>query len=220
LAAARQDAAHDAVDALERLADLLAAPEVAVPPAPRPAAPAGNLTPDTLVAAVAAVQPEGVVVVDEGTTSTLAYLSQAAGAPRHTYLGHVGGAIGQGSPMAVGAAVAAPDRPVIVLQADGSGMYTVQALWTQARERLDVTTVVCANHGYRILQLELARAGEQNLGPAAASLTDLDDPRIDWVRLAEGLGVPARQVTTAEELTVALRWAMVEAGPHLIQAVL
>jgi acetolactate synthase-1/2/3 large subunit len=123
-------------------------------------------------------------------------------------------------PVALGAAVAAPDRPVVVLQADGSGLYTLQALWTQAREHLDVTTVVCANHGYRILQFELARAGQEQLGPATASLTDLDDPRIDWVRLAHGFGVPARRVGSAEELTAALTWAQTESGPHLAQATL
>jgi acetolactate synthase-1/2/3 large subunit len=122
--------------------------------------------------------------------------------------------------VAVGAATAVPDRPVVALQADGSGLYTVQALWTQAREDLDVTTVVCANRGYRILQHELARAGHERLGPAAAALTDLDDPRIDWVHLARGLGVAARSVGSAEELTAALGWALTEPGPHLVEAAL
>jgi acetolactate synthase I/II/III large subunit len=219
LAAAPQDAAQDAAGALERLADLLGAPAVSAPVLPDPVPPSGGLAPDTLAAAVAACQPEGAIVVDEALTSGLSYFSQAAGAPHHTYLGHVGGAIGQGLPVAVGAAVACPDRPVIALQADGSGMYTPQALWTMARERLDVTTVVCANHGYRILQLELAQAGERP-GPAAASLLDLGNPEVDWVGLAEGLGVPARRVTTADELLSALRWALAEAGPHLLEAVL
>ena len=143
--------------------------DVAARPRPGPTPPTGALTPETLTAAVAACLPDGAVVVDEGATTTLGYLAQAAAAPRHTVLGHVGGAIGQGIPVAVGAAIAAPDRPVIALQADGSGLYTVQALWTQAREDLDITTVVCANHGYRILQFELARAGQEQLGPAAAA---------------------------------------------------
>jgi acetolactate synthase I/II/III large subunit len=220
LAAAPQDATQDAVGALERLAELLGAPAVTAPALPDPAPPSGDLTPDTLAAAVVACQPEGAIVVDEGLTSSLSYLSQAASAPRHTYLGHVGGAIGQGLPVAIGAAVACPDRPVIALQADGSGMYTLQALWTMARERLDVTTVVYANHSYRILQLELARAGEDRIGPAAASVLDLGNPEIDWVRLAEGLGVPARRVTTADELVSALHSALVEAGPYLLEAVL
>lgn len=221
LAAAPQDTAQDAVGALERLADLLGAPAVtaAVLPDPVPPPP-GDLTPDTLAAAVAACQPEGAIVVDEALTSGLSYFSWAAGAPRHTYLGHVGGAIGQGLPVAVGAAVACPDRPVIALQADGSGMYTLQALWTVARERLDVTTVICANHSYRILQLEVARASEDRIGPAAASLLDLGSPEIDWVRLAEGLGVPGRRVTTADELVSALQSALADAGPHLLEAIL
>jgi acetolactate synthase I/II/III large subunit len=220
LASATQDGAHDVVGALERVADLLRASEVTVPALPAPTPPTGPLTPEVLTAAVSACLPDGAVVVDEGATTTPAYLSQAAGARRHTYLGHVGGAIGQGMPVALGAAIAAPDRPVVVLQADGSGLYTLQALWTQAREHLDVTTVVCANHGYRILQFELARAGQEQLGPATASLTDLDDPRIDWVRLAHGFGVPARRVGSAEELTAALTWAQTESGPHLVQATL
>jgi len=220
LAGAAQDGPQDAAGALERLADRLGAPEVTTPPLPAPTRPTGALTPETLTAAVAACLPDGVLVVDEGATTTLGYLAQATAAPRHTVLGHVGGAIGQGMPVAVGAAIAAPDRPVIALQADGSGLYTVQALWTQAREHLDITTVVCANHGYRILRFELARAGQEQLGPATASLTDLDDPRVDWVHLAQGLGVPARQANSAEELTAALEWALTEPGPHLLQATL
>ena len=220
LAAAPQDAAQDAVGALERVAELLGAPAVTAPVLPDPVPPSGDLTPDTLAAAVAACQPAGAIVVDEALTSGLSYLSRAAGAPRHTYLGHVGGAIGQGLPVAVGAAVACPDRPVIALQADGSGMYTLQALWTVARERLDVTTVICANHSYRILQLEVARASEEPLGPAAASLLDLGSPEIDWVHLAEGLGVPGRRVATADELVSALHSALADAGPHLLEAIL
>jgi acetolactate synthase I/II/III large subunit len=132
----------------------------------------------------------------------------------------MGGAIGQGVPVAIGAAIATPERPVVALQADGSGLYTVQALWTQARENLDITTAMCANYGYRILQFELARAGQGQLGPAAAALTDLGDPRIDWVSLARGLGAPATQVGTAEELTAGLEWALTESGPHLLKATL
>ena len=188
LAEAPQDRAEDAVGALEQAADLLGAPDAATPPLPAPTPPTGALTPETLAASVAACLPDRAIVVDEGATTTLTFLSQAASARRHTYLGHVGGAIGQGAPVAIGAAIAAPDRLVVALQADGSGLYTVQALWTQARERLDITTVVCANHGYRILQYELARAGQEQLGPAAASLTNLDDPRIDWGSARRGPG--------------------------------
>jgi acetolactate synthase I/II/III large subunit len=219
LAGAVQDGLQDVAGALERLADRLGAPDVATRPRPEPTPPTGALTPETLTAAVAACLPDGVVVVDEGATTTLGFLAQAAAAPRHTVLGHVGGAIGQGMPVAVGAAIAAPDRPVIALQADGSGLYTMQAMWTQARENLDITTVVCANNAYRILQFELARAGQAHQG-VAASLTDLDGPHIDWVHLAHGFGVAAREVSSAEELTAALEWAQTESGPHLVQATL
>jgi acetolactate synthase-1/2/3 large subunit len=222
LAAAPQDAAEDATDALERLADRLGAPAepigLAVPPhAPRPS---GSLTLETLAAAIAACQPEGAIVVDESVSSGFDYFPVAAGSSRHTYLCHLGGALGQGLPMAVGAAVACPGRPVIAFQADGSGMYTLQALWTFAREGLDVTTLICANHSYRILQIELADTLGHEPGPATSSLLDLSHPNLDWVRLAEGMGVPARRVATADELVNALRWALGDPGPHLVEAIL
>ncbi len=115
-----------------------------------------------------------------------------------------GGAIGMGPPAATGAAVACPDRPVLALQADGSAMYTLQSLWTQARERLDVTTVIVANRGYRILTVEMQRAGIEEPGPVIAPLTDLGSPALDWVALAKGMGVPAVQATTSEDLLAAL----------------
>jgi acetolactate synthase-1/2/3 large subunit len=131
-----------------------------------------------------------------------------------------GGAIGQGLPCATGAALACPDRPVIALQADGSGLYTLQSLWTQAREGLHVTTVVCANRGYRILRIELARAGVLQPGPNALALTDFSRPAPDWVALGAGFGVPGERVETAAALRTALRHALHEPGPHLIEAVL
>jgi acetolactate synthase-1/2/3 large subunit len=128
-----------------------------------------------------------------------------------------GGAIGQGLPCAVGAALACPDRRVIALQADGSGMYTLQSLWTMARESLDVTVVVCANRSYRILQFELARAGVVEPGPRARSLTDLSHPELDWVSLARGMGVPASRPENAEELVAALERALATPGPALVE---
>jgi acetolactate synthase I/II/III large subunit len=222
LAAAPQDANEDATDALVRLADRLGAPTepmgLAVPPPP--VRPSGSLTLESLAAAIAACQPEGAIVVDESVSSGFDYFPVAAGSSRHTYLCHLGGALGQGLPLAAGAAVACPGRPVIAFQADGSGMYTLQALWTCAREDLDVTTLICANHKYRILQLELADTPEHEPGPVGASLLDLSHPNLDWVRLAEGMGVPARRVTTADELVDALGWALADPGPHLIEAIL
>jgi acetolactate synthase-1/2/3 large subunit len=129
-----------------------------------------------------------------------------------------GGAIGQGLPVAVGAAVAAPDRPVVALQADGSALYTISALWTMARERLDITVVILNNHAYAILQLELARVGSAATGPQSRSLLDLGNPDIDFVALATGFGVPASRASTAEELADQFRAAVAEPGPHLIDA--
>jgi acetolactate synthase-1/2/3 large subunit len=131
-----------------------------------------------------------------------------------------GGAIGFGLPAAAGAAIACSDRPVIALQADGSGMYTAQALWTHAREGLDVTTLVCANRSYRILLEELARAGVDEPEPGARALTSLGDPPLDWVALAASMGVPGERATTVEELGRALGRALAEAGPHLVEMVM
>ena len=131
-----------------------------------------------------------------------------------------GGAIGQGLPTAVGAAIACPDRRVIAFQADGSGMYTVQALWTMARESLDVTTVLCSNRAYRILQIEAARAGNVEPGPKLRGLTALEPPVLDWSTLARGFGVPAVKVDTADDLVKHFRRALAERGPSLIEAVL
>jgi acetolactate synthase-1/2/3 large subunit len=144
----------------------------------------------------------------------------AAGSPPHTVLGLTGGAIGQGLPCAVGAAIACPGRRVIAFQADGSGLYTLQALWTMAREGLDVTVVVCANRVYRILQVELARAGVAEPGPAARSLTQLGPPVVDWVAAARAFGVPGWRVTTADALADALRASLAEPGPSLVEVVL
>ncbi len=212
---------EDAAGALEALADALGAP--AEPPLPSvapPGRPSGALDPPSLGAALAAVQPEGAIVMEEAATSGGPWFPLAAGAPRHTYLGLTGGAIGQGLAVATGAALACPDRPVIAFQADGGGLYTVQSLWTQAREGLDVTNVICSNRSYRILQFELARAGVAEPGPKAASLTDLSHPDIDWVSLARGFGVPGERVDQADALCGALERALAEPGPHLIEAVL
>ena len=143
-----------------------------------------------------------------------------AGCPPHDWLQLTGGAIGVGLPMATGAAIACPDRSVLALEADGSAMYTIQALWTHARERLDVTTVICNNRSYAILNIELARTGAGAGGPKARDLLDLSRPDLDFVRLAEGMGVPAVAVHTAEEAVGALTRAYAEPGPHLIDAIL
>ncbi|HUY26515.1 MAG TPA: acetolactate synthase large subunit [Candidatus Binataceae bacterium] len=212
---------EDIAAALEDLARVIGAPAaVAVAPAKRPAVPGGKLDPATLGAALAALQPEHAIVVDESATSGGPYGAMAAGALPHSCLALTGGAIGQGFPTATGAAVACPERRVIALQADGSGMYTVQALWTQAREQLNVTTIVCSNRAYRILQIEAARAGNTEPGRQARMLTELAAPEIRWTELARGLGVPGVRVETADDLVRHLSRALGEPGPSLIEAML
>jgi len=211
---------EDGVGALEALADALGAPREisAVAAAARPAVPSGVLDVATLGQAVAALQPEGAIVVDESATSGAVWFALAGSAPRHTVLGLTGGAIGQGLPTAVGAAIACPQRKVIALQADGSGMYTAQALWTMARESLDVVVVLCANRAYRILQLEVARAGIAEPGPAARALTELTNPPLDWCAIARGMGVPAARATDADSFAKELSRALADPGPALIEA--
>jgi acetolactate synthase-1/2/3 large subunit len=142
-----------------------------------------------------------------------------AGAPPHDWLTLTGGSIGQGLPLATGAAVASPGRSVLALEADGSGMYTISALWTHAREGLDITTVIFSNRSYAILGMELDRVGAKAAGDAARSLLDLSRPGLDFVSLAGGMGVPASRASTAAEFARQLRQALAEPGPHLIEAV-
>ncbi len=212
---------EDVAGALEALADDLDRSSIgSAAILSRPQEPRGDLTPRSLGEAIAAVQPEGLIVVDEAVTSGLPHFLMSAGLPPFTYLGHTGGSIGQGLPCAAGAALACPDRKVLAFQADGSGMYTAQALWTHAREGLDVTTIICANRSYRILQIELARAGVTEPGSQAAAMTDLAHPELRWVEIARGMGVPAVRVESAESLVKHLKNAFAEPGPHLIEAML
>lgn len=206
-------------DALMRLADLLNAHEPArTQPAQRPSLPSGALTPMSSAQTIGALLPEGCIVVDEAITSGFAVRPATAGAPPHDWLVLTGGAIGDGMPMAVGAAVACPDRRVLNLQADGSAAYTLQALWTQARESLNITTVLYNNRSYRILELEYLQAGAgQKPGPQAAQLMSLDQPEINWAQLAQGWGVPAVRVRTSEEFNDALARSLAEEGPNLIE---
>jgi acetolactate synthase-1/2/3 large subunit len=215
-------ARDDGLDALARLADALGAPAEAagVQPAGIPAFEPGPLTPMAIGAALARLMPKHAIVSDEGATAGLPMLAMTQGAAPHDWLTLTGGAIGQGLPLAAGAAVACPDRKVIALQADGSAMYTVQALWTMARENLDVTTVLLNNGSYAILNIELARVGVSKPGPKALSLLDLTRPAIDWVSISEGLGVPAVRAETAEAFADALRDALAHDGPRLIEAII
>ncbi len=208
----------DPAVALAALADALGAPpEREVPGAPRPEPPRGALTPLAMCQAIAAAQHEDVIVMDEGATAGFAYYGASAGAPPFAYMGLTGGSIGQGLPAAVGAAAAEPSKRVINLEGDGSSLYTIQALWTAAREKQNLTTVICKNRAYSILRWEMERA---NLTPGAASLalTGLDKPYFDFVKLAEGFGVEGRAARTAEELNDALRHSLQTQGPMLIEA--
>ncbi|MGH3879483.1 MAG: acetolactate synthase large subunit [Actinophytocola sp.] len=210
---------EDGTGALEHLADEVAADTKPVLQEPsRPAVPSGPLTPQNWTEVIGALLPERAIVSDEAITSGLMIPMTTAGAPRHDVLTLAGGAIGQGLPVAVGAAVACPDRPVVCLQADGSAMYTVSALWTMAREGLDVTTVLLNNRSYAILRMELSRTGAEGAGPRANQLLDLSGPDLDFVALSQGMGVPATRATTAEELADQFAKALAEPGPHLIEA--
>jgi acetolactate synthase-1/2/3 large subunit len=160
------------------------------------------------------------VVVDEANTQGLWLSGATAGAPRHDWLCLTGGAIGYGLPAATGAAVACPDRKVLCLEADGSAMYTIQALWTQAREGLDVTTVIFDNRSYAILNLELNRVGAEPPGPRAKAMLELAPPDLDFVSIAKGLGVPATRATTADEFVAQLDGALRTEGPALVHAIL
>ena len=210
-----------AAAALAALADEVAPGTTAAVAAPsRPQLPSGALTAASVADVIGALLPERAIVVDESNTSSVPLAAATAGAPAHDWLTLTGGAIGFGIPSAVGAAVAAPDRPVLCLESDGSAMYTISGLWTQARENLNVTTVIYNNGAYDILRIELQRVGAGSApGPKALDLLDLSRPSMDFVKIAEGLGVPARRVITAEEFADALRMAFAEPGPHLIDAV-
>lgn len=212
---------EDLVGAMEAVADLLNAPKKPVlPPLPaRPGRPAGKLDPVSIGQAIGALLPEGAVLVDEGVSSGRPSFTHSAAAPRHTYLSITGGAIGFGLPCSTGAAVARPESRVVDVQADGSGMYTVQALWTQARESLNVTTVILANQKYAILDVERERGGFPPYGPKAKGLSELTNPTLDWVALAKGMGVPGVRVTDAESFTKALENSFKESGPRLIECV-
>lgn len=206
--------------ALEMLADALgvrpdAQPQLAT--LDRPDRPTGAVTAQAVGQAMARHMPEGAIFCDESLTNGQPAWELTHGAPAHDFIQITGGAIGCGMPLATGAAVACPDRKVVALQADGSGAFTLQALWTQARERLDVVTLILSNRRYAILRGELARVGANEAGKNASRMLDLDDPAMDWVSLAKGFGVEAVGVDTAEALDDALAAAMSRPGPFLIE---
>ena len=209
----------DIAGALAALADLAAPGVMPAPQQPeRPGLPDGDLTGHSAAAVIGALLPEHAIVCDEANTSGVALPAATAGAPPHDWLTLTGGAIGQGLPLAAGAALACPERPVLALEADGSAMYTISALWTHAREQLDITTVIFSNRSYAILNMELDRTGAPAAGQSARSLLDLGRPGLSFTALAEGMGVPASRAQTAPEFAAQLRRALAEPGPHLIEA--
>ena len=214
------DPAMDQLDALERLADLVGAAKAATPlSGQRPDLPKGPLTADTIGLALGALMPEGAIICDESITTGRNFFPATRFAAPHDWLQLSGGSIGLGIPMATGAAIACPDRKVINLQADGSGLYTAQALWTQARENLDVLTLIWANRSYAILKAELANVGA-NPGRKALDMLTLDGPAIDWVSLAKGFGVEARRVEDLDSFLAAFRAGITRRGPFLIEVTL
>ncbi|MHB8682151.1 MAG: acetolactate synthase large subunit [Acidimicrobiales bacterium] len=211
----------DVVGALGALAEALGAAgaSVVTQEAARPGLPTGELDAQKAAAVIGELLPEGAVVSDEANTSGIFIPGATAGAPPHDWMCLTGGAIGQGLPVATGAAVACPGRKVLCLEADGSAMYTLQSLWTQAREGLDVTTVVFNNSSYAILAMELGRVGAGEPGPRAKHMLELDAPALDFTALAAGMGVPATRATTAEDFAEQLGRALTEPGPAVVEAV-
>jgi acetolactate synthase-1/2/3 large subunit len=210
-------AEQDLIEALTRLADALHAPKVAAPDnGPRPEVGRGALTPESVASTVGALMPEGAIIADESVTYGRGFFPNTKAAAHHDWLNVTGGAIGGGMPMATGAAIGAPGRRVINLQADGSAMYTVQALWTQAREKLDVTTVLLSNRKYQILIGELANVGA-NPGRTAMDMLDLGNPDINWPKLANGMGVEAASTDSCDVFADLLASSLNRKGPFLIE---
>ncbi|MBS3929039.1 MAG: acetolactate synthase large subunit [Sphingomonadales bacterium] len=218
LASLREDAMH-ALSGLATALNAPAEPALIQQPSSFPAQ-EGSLNSANLGAILAELLPENAIVSDEGATQGGASMLACMGAKKHDWLQLTGGSIGQGLPLAVGCAVACPDRKVIALHGDGGAMYTVQALWTMAREQLDVTTIILNNGSYAILNIELMRVGVQNPGPKALSMLDLKNPAINWSQISEGMGVPAVRVDAAEGFRAALADALAAKGPRLIEALL
>ena len=213
---------EDGTAALEAVASAIAAPKepANVAPLKKPDLPKGALDQFTAGQIIAHYLPDNAIVSDEAATSGIGSMIATVNAAPHDHLSLTGGAIGQGLPLATGAAVACPGRKVVCLHGDGGAMYTLQSLWTQAREKLDVTNVIFANRSYAILNIELMRVGAENPGPKALSMLDLHNPELNWVHLGQGMGVESVRVETAEEFADAFSSAMKQKGPRLIEVML
>lgn len=216
LATPEQDAAASLVKLAAALGASQAQPQLQT--AQRPGRPRGKLTAPKVCKAVGHLLPENAILIDEAITSGLMLGAMTAGCPRHDLITLTGGAIGQGLPNAVGAAVACPDRPVVALIGDGTAMYTIQALWSMARENLHVVSIIFNNASYSVLNVELERVGAGSGGKKARAQLDLDGPRLNFAQLAQGMGVHAVRTNSAEDFTKALEYALATPGPHLIEA--
>jgi acetolactate synthase-1/2/3 large subunit len=208
---------EDTVLALARLAEALPSIEADTPNAGTATLPSGALNPDGVAGVIAALLPEQAIVIDEGMTCGRAIMAACSDSLPHDWLGNTGGSIGIAMPLAIGAALAAPGRPVLCFSADGSGMYTLQGLWTMAREGLAITTVIFANNAYALLKHEYARVAAGQPAQAVMDKFDLTKPVLDWVSLARGMGVPGRRVNSLDELASALRDGFASRGPNLIE---
>lgn len=214
--------AEDAEDALERLADDLGALNVAARrnKLVKPELATGALTPESVARAFAHYLPTDAIVVDESATAGILTYPLSESVEPHDWLSLTGGSIGYGLPASIGAAVACPERRVVCLHGDGGAMYTIQSLWTMARESLDICVVIFANRKYQILQIELARVGAQTMNKKTLDMMDLSNPDLDFVGLANSMGVQAKRTQTADEFNRAFEWAMSETGPKLIEVML
>ncbi|MFI5015023.1 MAG: acetolactate synthase large subunit [Hyphomicrobiales bacterium] len=217
---ARRD--EDILHALEWLADELGARAERAPTvAHAKAKPAtGAISPETLGQSIGALLPENAIVADESITTGRGFAKATHASHPHDWLQNMGGSIGLCMPLSIGAAVACPDRKVVSLESDGSGMYTLQALWTQAREQLNIVTLIFANRTYAILRHELTNVGAENVGRKALDMLDLDRPDLDWVAMARGMGVPGTRVETMEAFNASFAEAVTAKGPYLIEVVL
>jgi len=211
--------AEDRVGALQAVADAFSHQDSRARDADGepPAVPQGPISLPGIAAAIGALLPENTIVVDESMTSGRGLMAATRHAPRHDWLGNTGGSIGIALPMALGAAVASPERPVLCVTADGSGMYTLQALWSMAREKLNVTTVVFANRDYAVLKREFSYLGVGNPGARALDMFEIGRPDLSWVDLARGMGVPAKRVGSLEEFGKLLQAGFSGGGPKLIE---
>jgi acetolactate synthase-1/2/3 large subunit len=218
--------AHDGIAALEALADAVNAPSIdKLENDPRqklvlPDLPTGANDITTLGQTIAALLPDGAIISSEAATSGIMMSIFTASAHKHDFLNLTGGSIGQGLPLAVGTGVACPDRKTVCVSGDGGAMYTIQSLWTMARENLDVTTVICSNRSYAILNIELMNVGAENAGPKALSMLNIGSPDLNFTEMARGMGVESMRSETAEEFNDHFRYCMENRGPHLIEVML